>query len=622
MTVIRNFEDLKKGFGEYLESLNQGNEQKYNTSSSDVSIFMYAKEFNEYIEQNRLDIENLLSQNTGEEGSVSVGSLSISDILNLTCKDGKVSLGDGFETENTQEENDILTGILYDLLQDETFKTAIDTDNSGDLSEDEFSEFLNAIKGYDEGLTDDENSGETISLTDIIMAAKDIALGIFGKSEEEAEPVEEEAEPEEIQQPEQAAPASAPQSSGSASGGSSGGGSSGGGVSANNINNNVDENSVEALKAELDKSEGDLSTKKGELETAKNDTTPDEKFEEYKDALAKIDEDKAEQLETYKNQIDTINQLDQQITEQTQIKEDAENAISNAETQISDIDGSIAQLQSAIDSADEDTDTSGLEAQKSALERQKAEILDEKEKAEGARDDAQDAIDELEAEKAKLPPLEEVMADLQKLEADISENHPEVQAAMDAYHEAEDAKNDKIETLNGQISELETHIQEVRGKYTEALKAENEKDTTKAINKATMKYDEAAGKKLADAAHNVRGTVGYCMGGVDDTFQAVYGSRTGCGSAYMAADILASDEGLGANFVEVEVDRSELSSLPAGAVVVWNNNANGGGSNVSQAGKIHGHISIALGDGRESSDHIQSQIVNRDATFRVFYPVS
>ena len=107
-----------------------------------------------------------------------------------------------------------------------------------------------------------------------------------------------------------------------------------------------------------------------------------------------------------------------------------------------------------------------------------------------------------------------------------------------------------------------------------------------------------------------------------ETFGVNFGNM---GAAYMAKEALRGNvegyEELASHFVEVEVERSELANLPAGAVVVWDNNANGGGSNVSDAGRKYGHISIALGDGRESSDHIQDQQVNRDAKYTVFYPI-
>lgn len=81
------------------------------------------------------------------------------------------------------------------------------------------------------------------------------------------------------------------------------------------------------------------------------------------------------------------------------------------------------------------------------------------------------------------------------------------------------------------------------------------------------------------------------------------------GSAYMAADQLARNS----KFKEVKVPKEQLSSLPAGAIVVWAGNPGG-------TGHGHGHISIATGDGNELSDRKRKQITNYGQSFRVFLP--
>lgn len=78
--------------------------------------------------------------------------------------------------------------------------------------------------------------------------------------------------------------------------------------------------------------------------------------------------------------------------------------------------------------------------------------------------------------------------------------------------------------------------------------------------------------------------------------------------AYQAAAQLAKNP----KFNEVKVARNQLSELPAGAVVVWNKNP--------KAKHPHGHISVALGDGREVSDRIRPQTESYRSTFRVFLP--
>jgi peptidoglycan hydrolase-like protein with peptidoglycan-binding domain len=78
-------------------------------------------------------------------------------------------------------------------------------------------------------------------------------------------------------------------------------------------------------------------------------------------------------------------------------------------------------------------------------------------------------------------------------------------------------------------------------------------------------------------------------------------------SAYMAADQLAKNK----NFHEAKgISREDLKELPAGATVVWN----------KAKGHPHGHISIAMGNGREASDVMRNQITNYPSSYRVFMP--
>ncbi|MGE0490768.1 MAG: hypothetical protein AB7S38_16295, partial [Vulcanimicrobiota bacterium] len=114
------------------------------------------------------------------------------------------------------------------------------------------------------------------------------------------------------------------------------------------------------------------------------------------------------------------------------------------------------------------------------------------------------------------------------------------------------------------------------------------------------------GRSLAsDAARNAIGPGGWCYKWVANALGR-HGVNVHGASAYMAADQLAGNP----KFREVRVPANQLRNLPPGAVVVWNRGA----------GHPHGHISIALGDGREASDKIRNQITNYGTSFRVFLP--
>ena len=120
-----------------------------------------------------------------------------------------------------------------------------------------------------------------------------------------------------------------------------------------------------------------------------------------------------------------------------------------------------------------------------------------------------------------------------------------------------------------------------------------------------------SGEKLAHAARQVAGrmgSTGWCYKGVADAVGQALGVQLTGGSAYMAADQLTAS----GKFKEVSVSPEQLKELPPGAVVVWGKTAE----------SPHGHISVALGNGQEASDHVQSQMTSLRGhrNYRVFMP--
>lgn len=126
------------------------------------------------------------------------------------------------------------------------------------------------------------------------------------------------------------------------------------------------------------------------------------------------------------------------------------------------------------------------------------------------------------------------------------------------------------------------------------------------VDPGTLGEGTAFGKSLAKyAGENANGPGGYCYKWVGKAL-AKHGVNVHGASAYMAADQLAKSD----KFREVSVQPKDLAKLPAGAVVVWNKGA----------GHPHGHISIALGNGKEASDKLRTQITNYGTSVRVFLP--
>ena len=112
---------------------------------------------------------------------------------------------------------------------------------------------------------------------------------------------------------------------------------------------------------------------------------------------------------------------------------------------------------------------------------------------------------------------------------------------------------------------------------------------------------------MADAARNEAqvNTTGNCYHHAANAIETQTGKFLSGNSAYMAADQLAASPQF------TEIPAGNLQSLPAGAVVVWGKGASD-----------HGHISVALGNGMEASDHVAPQMTSHygGGSARVFLP--
>lgn len=116
-------------------------------------------------------------------------------------------------------------------------------------------------------------------------------------------------------------------------------------------------------------------------------------------------------------------------------------------------------------------------------------------------------------------------------------------------------------------------------------------------------------KVAADAkiAANAKGTVGWCLEGVENGLDAAGIKEPRLASAFQLADVLAKDP----RFTEIHIANDQLPNLPPGVVTVWS----------AGSPSAAGHISVSIGGGNEASDHLQHQIT-RFTTQRSFVPNS
>lgn len=293
-----------------------------------------------------------------------------------------------------------------------------------------------------------------------------------------------------------------------------------------------------------------------------------------------------------------------------------------------------------------------IEARRQEIEEKEAEIKSLKKKSNPDEDKISSLQDEISRLNLEISILNVIASNAQKTidtaeqcnsslyseNETLSESQQGLMSRLMAEYYETHTEEDRVyedSGLKAQIENLEGNIQTASNNLTvntikltadielltqvKAIKEQQAAQKAAATSSAsTSSYstggtytgDLPSNTTLAAAAESMAssmGTTGWCLKGVNNTLEQVYGFRLSYNSAYQAIPALQSRS----DFTEVTnqyKSASDLKNLPAGAIVVWENSSN----------HPHGHISIALGDGREASDHIQSQTVNYGTQYHVF----
>lgn len=533
-----NLESIKLGFCSYLEKLNETSYKHYYSSDAELSIFLYANEFKEYI-SDELDIDP------------EILSMDINEILNMSIVDGKLVEPDEekeennfeYDTEGTQnlieggigepqtegttetegtvpesgvpetptnnqeqkpptiaeviangenEEKTSISGMINELFEMGLFKNYADADENGELNEEEIKKFLNAIKGYDGNEND-------ISIEDILSAMSAIVNNEFSLDGTKPSETPETTTPEtgETTQPNQV-DSSTPSGGGNASnvGGSSGGGGSNSVGQTQNQQpqeKTLENMTKEELNSELKTAESDLSEKQSTLSSILDGSDPeleslqeniDEAYELYQEKLKEVDEEMAEQVDDLQNDInskeDEIDEKEQEIADQETTVSESKTAYENAVSTRENLETSLAALE-GIDTSDMDSDKKAELSSKISELRSKIEKAKEDEQK--AKDDweaAEEKLEELNGQKDTLQgELDGLNEQMTELEAAIAEKYPEIKEYMDAHNEAKkeynEYKQEAISTAKADITEAQNYVNEIN---TAITNVEN-KETTK-----------------------------------------------------------------------------------------------------------------------------------------------
>lgn len=679
-----DFNKIKDGFKLYLAEQNEkkGKDIKDDLQlNNQASIFLHSNEFRNYLSTEYQVDTSIMSKSINDilkmdvvngklvdveemEDAVDFENGDFADVTGAESEtasanvssDGNIpegaELSDGVQEsedvvppadvpENGENvNNSSMTDIINEFFEDADIKSVIDADGDGELSADEIQNFLGAASALD---GDEEN----LSIEDLFSAAEiiknsDWKAGLSGEEDNsvslnDSDDADDKKIDNPASSPAPASSASSPSSyyGGSPVGGSSGSyGTSGASSPATPVEKTLDNMSADELKAELTDKEKDLSTKQKELSEVTSGETPelkdkqaaiDEAYDKYLEEVKNVDKDLAKELNDKKTEIDNkkqeISDKEAEISENECNVQDAKTAVSNAKSTMDSINSAISSVQNALSGDISDEQKSSYNEKLSSLKSQLQEAESAKKDAETKLEEAEKALETSKDEKKTLEDeLKTVEGEMEDIEKKILDENSEIKEYMDDYKQAQEdfdtAKADAISKAQEAVQVAQDAVTEVQNKLNEVL--------NKAIEASVGgEYNAEAGEKLAKNALNVRGTTGYCLGGVSDTLFATYGEGLpGLGSAYKAAEALRGNtpgyEGIASHFVEkTDYTVDDLPNLPAGAVIVWENN----GSRSDGLSTEHGHISISLGDGRESSDHIQNQI--RSArNFTVFLPVS
>ena len=626
-----NFESIKSKFIEQILQDLKSDPKKQDLTTEDISIFNYSDEFKEFIADEYDIDETALSSDISE-----ILSMEFDELDKLVYPQEESEEGNS----EKNKANNIITGFLNTLFSDEKMKKQIDADGDGKISDEEKENFLNTVGAMD-------GDDKTISMDDLLKTME--------KSEKGEFEIKESKDTKEIE--------GTQNTSGRSSSGSFG--SSSPSSSPKTQETPKEESKIpdfskmtkEEIKTELGNAEKNITDGQDlansildgtEENYAEMKAQADEAYKNYQDELKVLDEDMAEELDTHvKNVEEKEKARDEKllaVLDQSLVLSDAETTYTecqettkSVEETLSGLESSLSNLKGSLSGA-KDEEKAGIKEQIAAVEAQIETTKTELEEARQAEDEAKTAVTEAQKilttldEEANLATEDVQKAQEEKTayEQEIAEKYPQIQELQNTYNECKNNSEKYKAIAFSEVVQVISDNQDIKNAAKIELSKLEDTEKANAIKKdlkldPMAMYNAEAGQKLKEAALTTRGTTGLCLAGVHESLMEAYGLNFGLpfGSAYMATEYLRGNvegyEEIAQHFKEVEVSEEDLNSLPAGAIVVWDK---GGNSSVSAAGKKHGHISISLGDGRESSDHIQNQITGRGVKFHVFIPVS
>lgn len=503
-----NFETLKMGFKAYLESLEKESDTSQTENEvadvSDVSIFMHAEEFKEYVsDELNIDLADI--------------PMDLSQLMKMEIVNGELVSKENSENNKESSDNqndDLMTNFLNDLFKDSEVIKSLDKDGDNALNTEEATNFLNFISNNDK---DEKN----LSLEDIFMGIEQLKKGEYDPTNIETT---EEKEVEETK------------ASQSLSGSSGGGGSSYN--SSNNSSSKTEpkEKNYEDMSLdELNTTKTDYEAKRGEAKDLVNGIysgensavkSAQESLEEKKtayDEAVKNDEKISKELKTEReNNLKDIESKESSIDSLKININDKDHEISNLDSQITSKNSDLSALQSSLSSlqsssTDDPEIQAQIESQKQAVQAKITEVqgqIKEMEAQKTALEDEKKGFeDKLKTEEDALSKLETQRTDI---ESRISENsNDETKAALSAFNDAktnvESVKTKQLETAKDFVSQFDAELK----KIDSAINTKNAKQIEKDNHVSTSKLFDGKSNLVAQKV-NEDGTIPYILIGPEN----------------------------------------------------------------------------------------------------------
>jgi hypothetical protein len=443
-----------------------------------INIFQYSKTLRSLLlNQNSALTDKNLFENLQNENQ---DLLNSSIYSNSTQFDFTQLLKLLQNSEVAEETNSELTDTFNNFLGEDIVNGIIDTDNNGDLSNEEISEFLKVIESLD-------GNPEEMSYDDILSAIQNANTGAALPNETALPDETVETEDSEINT------STKNYSTGSSSYSYDSGSSNTQTSDSNNINNL----SLEELESKKSAQETEVQSAQdkvravyaGETDAIKAAQADcDEKRIAYEEAL-KNDENISDELRERESQnqsdIDNENKIINDVKADISDKENEitkqENTISSDESNISALESAIASLSSQT--SDDDSVKADivqkLSNAKSQLEEAKEKLASDKETLEKLNSEKAELENNLSEEEEKLSELE---TEKQSIQAEILANCNETtKLALEAFNTAED----NIEQVRAnELSAAKTSLEEAEAKLNEI----NEVIKTKEAQKVKSTY--------------------------------------------------------------------------------------------------------------------------------------